>query len=85
MHDLGMGLQERCLWDDHVLAMSINLFQRKHGRAGVSNCDHPERLKTVNYGLERNVCVRCGDVTVRDLGHSGSGELFRSLAPVHQR
>ncbi|MGA7269813.1 MAG: hypothetical protein WB239_01955 [Acidimicrobiia bacterium] len=43
----------------------------------VGHCDHPERYTTVNFGLERSVCTHCGDVTVRDLGHTGSGDLFK--------
>lgn len=43
----------------------------------VGQCDHPERYTTVNFGLERSVCTRCGEVTVRDRGHTGSGDLFK--------
>lgn len=65
--------------------MTNRLFHKKHSGADVRRCDHPEHMTTVNYGLERSVCVRCGDVNVRDLGHSGSGELFQTMAPIHQR
>ncbi len=57
----------------------------KTGKPDRRHCDHPERLRTVNYGLERSVCAVCREVTVRDLGHSGSGELFQGMAPIHQR
>lgn len=31
-----------------------------------SRCSHPERLRTENFGLERLVCVECGDVEMRN-------------------
>jgi hypothetical protein len=64
--------------------MRMKPFTRS-AKADRRRCEHPGRLTTVNYGLERSVCTFCGDLTVRDLGHSGSGELFQTLAPVHQR
>lgn len=63
--------------------MNVKPFTR--ARKERRKCEHVERHNTVNYGLERSVCVNCGDVTVRDVGATGTGELFQSLAPVHQR
>lgn len=30
-------------------------------------CSHPERITTQNFGLARAVCVRCGDLEMRNL------------------
>lgn len=68
---------------DDLVGMNVKPFTR--ARKERRKCEHVERHNTVNYGLERSVCVNCGDVTVRDVGATGTGELFQSLAPVHQR
>lgn len=30
-------------------------------------CSHPERISTQNFGLQRAVCVECGDLEMRNL------------------
>lgn len=30
-------------------------------------CSHPERISIQNFGLERRVCVECGDLVMRNL------------------
>lgn len=54
----------------------MKLLKKTSKPAHPSRCPHNERLTTINFGLERSVCVECGDVTVRDRGHTGSGDLF---------
>lgn len=41
-------------------------FARNHKRQ--ERCPHPERVTTTtNFGLERLVCTRCGEIEVRNL------------------
>ena len=54
----------------------MKLIKRPAKSVHPSRCEHHERLTTVNFGLERSVCMTCGDVAVRDRGHTGSGDLF---------
>lgn len=30
-------------------------------------CSHPERIVTTNFGLERMVCMSCGEMEMRNL------------------
>lgn len=45
-------------------------------------CEHPEQLATVNFGLERSVCLHCGSVTMRRTADGKPGTLFQVPHPI---
>ena len=47
-------------------------------------CEHPERISTVNFGLERQVCLECGSVRMRKAADAEPGTLFRVPHPISQ-
>ena len=45
-------------------------------------CDHIEQLSTVNFGLQRMVCLDCGSITMRKTSDADPGTLFRVPHPI---
>ena len=45
-------------------------------------CEHTEHVSTVNFGLERIVCLGCGSVTMRKASDGKPGTLFRVPHPM---
>ena len=47
-------------------------------------CEHPDRISTVNFGLEREVCMVCGSVRMHKAAGAEPGTLFRVPHPISQ-
>ena len=47
-------------------------------------CEHPDRISTVNFGLERQVCLECGSVRMLRDSVGESGTLFKVPHPISQ-
>ncbi|HSJ35462.1 MAG TPA: hypothetical protein VLB85_10455 [Acidimicrobiia bacterium] len=48
----------------------MRLFDR-HAKEG--RCPHEETISTVNFGLERRVCLVCGKVEMQHLAEAAQG------------
>ncbi len=63
-----------------MMPLPLTLTDR---RARVA-CEHPDRISTVNFGLERQVCLECGSIRMRKAADAKPGTLFKVPHPISQ-
>lgn len=63
-----------------MMPAPLTLAERRRRRL----CEHPDRISTVNFGLERQVCPDCGSVRMGKAADAEPGTLFRIPHPISQ-
>lgn len=62
------------------MSASLTLIERRKREL----CQHSDRISTINFGLERQVCLECGSVRMRKAADAEPGTLFRVPHPISQ-
>lgn len=63
-----------------MMHASLTLTERRKRQL----CEHSEQISTINFGLERQVCLACGSIRMRKAADAEPGTLFKVPHPISQ-